>query len=68
MSITALFAFCPVPLLLGGLGAFVGNLIKKNNPDRKNASLIGGLAGLLIGIIIALSITAIFMTVVMATS
>ena len=68
MSITALFAFCLVPLLLGGLGAFVGNRIKKNNPDREKASLIGALVGLLIGLIIALSITVIFMMFVMATS
>jgi hypothetical protein len=68
MSITALFAFCLVPVFLGGLGALVGNQIKKNNPDRQTAILIGALAGLLIGLIVALSITVFIMMFVTATS
>jgi len=53
MSISGSLLFFTVSMaVLGGLGAFVGNRIKKNNPDRKRAVFMGVLAGLLLGLIL----------------
>lgn len=68
MVITGLFLVCVVPLLLGGLGAFIGKAIEKSNPDYTKASLVAGLAGLLVGLIIAAIIISLFMLVVVGTS